>query len=317
MPGPTQSELSEDTLPASLFAIRPADLKNDSCPNGRSSVGERAFIPLGRFLIIFCIGVSAALAWLWYGAREMVESSYPQLTGLAPRAEPVVQTTPDVIGLASRADPSPDQQQPNAMLLDLDAVRQSIDQIATSIASSQGRMTSSADRMATTQEQIAGSIDRMATTQEQIARSADRIATSQEHITRSIDQLAANQEQTTRSIDQIATSIAASLEQMTRSTNQTATIGQSPSAKVGGVAVESRDDAALQPAARLNIKPTEAKPLEKQLSAASAYDPSCFPSASAVVQNYPGSSPSWTMRAPGHEGTKCWRAATRTRESDQ
>jgi hypothetical protein len=316
MPGPKQSELSEDTSPASLFAVRPADLKNDSCPNGRSSVGERTFIPLGRLLIIFCIGVSAALAWLWYGAREMVESSSPQLAGLAPRAEPVA---PGVIGLASRADPSPDQQQTNAMLFDLDAVRQSIDRIATSIASSEGRMTSSADRMATTQEQIARSIDRIAASQEQIAGSADRIATSQEHITRSIDQLAANQEQTTRSIDQIASSIAASQEQMTRSTDRTATsIGQSPSAKVGGVAVESRDDAASsQPAARLNIKPTEAKPSEKQLSAASAYDPSCFPSASAVVQSYPGSSPSWTMRAPGHEGTRCWRAATRTRESDQ
>ncbi len=316
MPGPTQSELSEDTLPASLFAVRPADLKNDSCPSGRSSVGERAFIPLGRLLIIFCIGVSAALAWQWYGAIEMVASSYRQLTGLAPRAEPVAENTPAVIGLASPTATSPDQQQQNGILSDLDAVRQSIDWIATSIASSQGRMTSSADRMATTQEHIARSIDRIAISQEQIARSADRIATSQEHITRSIDQLAANQEQTTRSIDRIVSSIAASQEQMTRSTDQTATsIGQSPSAKVGDVAVESRDDAAsLQPTARLSVKPPEAKPSEKQPT---AYDPSCFPSALAVVQNYPGSSPSWTMRAPGHEGTKCWRAATRTRESDQ
>jgi hypothetical protein len=95
---------------------------------------------------------------------------------------------------------------------------------------------------------------------------------------------------------------------MTRSTDQTATsIGRGPSAKVDGVAVESRDDAAsLQGAPRLNIKPTEAKPSEKQLSAASAHDPSCFPSASAVLQNHPGSSPSWTLRAPGHEGTRCW-----------
>jgi hypothetical protein len=33
---------------------------------------------------------------------------------------------------------------------------------------------------------------------------------------------------------------------------------------------------------------------------------SCLPSASAVRQEHPGSWPSWTLRAPGHEGTKCW-----------
>ena len=33
---------------------------------------------------------------------------------------------------------------------------------------------------------------------------------------------------------------------------------------------------------------------------------SCLPSASAVRQEHPGSWPSWTLRAPGHEGAKCW-----------
>jgi hypothetical protein len=33
---------------------------------------------------------------------------------------------------------------------------------------------------------------------------------------------------------------------------------------------------------------------------------SCLPSASAVRQEHPGSWPSWTLRAPGHEGVKCW-----------
>jgi hypothetical protein len=36
MPSPTQSELSEDSLPASLFAVLPDDLKTDRCPSGRS-----------------------------------------------------------------------------------------------------------------------------------------------------------------------------------------------------------------------------------------------------------------------------------------
>jgi hypothetical protein len=195
MPIPTQSELSEETLPASLFAVRPADLKNDSYPNGRSSVGKRAFISI---LIIFCIGVSATLAWQWYGAGEIIASPSPQLSGLPPQAEPVPRNAPEVIGLDSRTASSPDQQEPSASL-DLGLVRQSINQIAASIASSQGRT----DRMATTQDQIARSLDRMATAQEQMARSVDRIATSQEQLTRSVDQLRADQEQMTHEITKL------------------------------------------------------------------------------------------------------------------
>src|SRR5215468_863950 len=175
-PSPTQSEPSVDSLPASLFnipaeapTIRPADLKNDRYPNGRSSFGKRALIAVVRFLIIFCLGVSATLAWLSYGdraremiasqsygsaAREMIASLYSQLSWLAPQAEPVAPNTPDVIGLASPTASSHDQQQPNAKLLDVEALRQSIDRIATSIASSQEQMTSSADRLTADQEQM-------------------------------------------------------------------------------------------------------------------------------------------------------------------
>ena len=204
MPSPTQSEPSEDTLPASIFAVRTADPKNDRYPNRRSSFGKRALIAVVRFLIIFCIGVSATLTWQSYGdraremiasqsyggaAREMIASLYSQLSWLAPQAEPVAPNTPDVIGLASPSASSHDQQQPNAMLLDVKALRQSIDRIATSIASSQEQMTSSADRIATSQDQIARSVDRMATSQEQITRSIDQLAVSQEWLTREITKL--------------------------------------------------------------------------------------------------------------------------------
>jgi len=54
----------------------------------------------------------------------------------------------------------------------------------------------------------------------------------------------------------------------------------------------------------------------KLLSAASGPDSSCLPSASAVRQNHPGGWPSWTLRAPGHEGTRCWYAATRDTAHD-
>jgi uncharacterized membrane protein YccC len=190
---PTQSERSQDSLPANLFAVRPVDPENGRFPDERSSVGKRALPALVRLLIICCIGIGVILAWQW--------SSSPQLSGLPPQAEPVPQSAPE-IALDSRTASSPDQQEPS-VLLDLGAVRQSINQIAASIASSQGRMTSSADRMATAQEQVARSVDRMATAQEQIARSADRIAISQEEITRSVDQLRADQEQMTREITKL------------------------------------------------------------------------------------------------------------------
>jgi hypothetical protein len=209
MPSPTQSEPSVDSLPASLFeipaeapTIRPADLKNDRYPNGRSSFGKRAFIAVVRFLIILCIGVSATLAWQSYGdrakemiasqshgdaAREMIASLYSRLSWLAPQAEPVAQNTPDVIGLASPTASS--QQRSNAKLLDVEALRQSIDRIATSLAFNQEQMTSSADRIAISQDQIARSVDRMAASQEQIARSVDRLTADQEHLTREITKL--------------------------------------------------------------------------------------------------------------------------------
>jgi hypothetical protein len=37
----------------------------------------------------------------------------------------------------------------------------------------------------------------------------------------------------------------------------------------------------------------------------------CYPSAPAVRQDHPDAWPSWTLRAPSHEGTRCWYATTR------
>jgi hypothetical protein len=91
-----------------------------------------------------------------------------------------------------------------------------------------------------------------------------------------------------------------------------------PSAPADGIPVESRGDAASsQPTVPLktvplNMKPTEAKALQtssekgQQLSASNRQDASCFPSAQAVHRSYPDARPSWTLRAPGHEGTRCW-----------
>jgi hypothetical protein len=138
-----------------------------------------------------------------------------------------------------------------------------------------------------------------------------------------IERIAARQEQITRSIDQIAAIVAAGQE-LTRDTDQTATgIAQAASAKASDITVESRADGApLQPTVRLNMESTETRPPQtwsdrgKQLSAVSGHDISCFPSASAVLQDHRGGWPSWTLKAPGHEGTMCWYASTRPRARD-
>jgi len=144
-------------------------------------------IALVRFLIFFSIGVSATLAWQSYGdpVREVIASSYPQLSWLALQTE----HESDVIGLASRTASSPDQQQSSATSLDLDAVRHDIDRIATSIASSQDHMTSSLDRIATSQEQMMRSLDRIATGQEQTMRSLDQFTADHKQMTHEITKL--------------------------------------------------------------------------------------------------------------------------------
>jgi hypothetical protein len=104
---------------------------------------------------------------------------------------------------------------------------------------------------------------------------------------------------------------------------------QAPAAAAAGTNDESRVEpegqaASLQRTAPLDTKPTEsgieAKPppmLPEKGSLVAGRDAStCFPSASAVRENRPGAWPSWTLRAPGHEGTRCWYAATRATTHD-
>jgi len=266
--------------------LRPTILE-DPFPNGQPSLRKRASRALSRFLAIFCVGVGTTLAWQSYGdaAREMIANSYPQLGWLAPLPLPA-QNAPGMAALATPAAPSFDQQSVDRIIAGHDHIMRSIDQIA------------------------------------------NRITAGHEQITRSIDQnakgIAAGQEEIARSIDQIAKGIAAGQEQTTRSTDQTATsAAQAPSGKAIDITVESRaDEASLHPTARLDIEPTEARPPQtlsergKQTPAASELDASCFPSASAVRQNHPGGWPSWTLKAPGHEGTTCWYASARPRHRD-
>jgi hypothetical protein len=100
---------------------------------------------------------------------------------------------------------------------------------------------------------------------------------------------------------------------------------EAPSAKPARTTVEGRAEPEVQTAplpAPPDTKPTEGDiqaglpqtlpERARQSSAASRDDSTCLPSAAAVRQNYPGAWPAWTLRAPGHENTRCWYAATPT-----
>jgi len=128
---PTRSEFSAGT-PATEPSVdeihRLFEPRNDRFLSKRASLGKRASRALARFLITFCIGVAATLAWQSYGdeARQTIASSSPQLGWLAPQAAPVAQTAPDMISPAAPAA----QQQLNALLTDVAGLRQSVDQLA-------------------------------------------------------------------------------------------------------------------------------------------------------------------------------------------
>ena len=116
------------TEPSDDPPLHPTEL--DLVPSTRSSSRRRA-LALVRFLITFCIGVAATLAWQSYGdaARGRIASSSPQLSWLAPQAASVVQTVP-----AASAGPSPDLNQLKAISRDLAVVRQNVDKLAAEIS---------------------------------------------------------------------------------------------------------------------------------------------------------------------------------------
>jgi hypothetical protein len=133
MPSPAQSEFFAASLrakpPVEPPAVRPAELKKDRLANAWPWLGKLDGLAFTRYLIAFFVGAAATFAWQSYGgaAREMI----------APAAS------------------SPAQSQPNAVSLDLDAVRLSIDTIATNFAASQDQMKRSVDQIAAGQEWMA------------------------------------------------------------------------------------------------------------------------------------------------------------------
>jgi hypothetical protein len=180
---PTQSEqLSKGSLVKKQFVealtVDPANLKNDQPQSERPWLSKRAALALT--LITFCIGVAATSTWQFYSdvAREMIARSSPRLGWLAPQPAPVVRNTPVMIAPAAPAAPSPNQEQLNAMSLDLDAVVQSVDRIATS----QEQMTRSVNRIVASQEQMARTIDQLAAGHEQMTREITKLQAIEQYI---------------------------------------------------------------------------------------------------------------------------------------
>jgi hypothetical protein len=136
MPSPKPSEFFAASLlrpSAEAPPIPPADLEEDQLPNGWSWLGKLAPLVFARYLVVFFVGVTATVAWQAYGgaAREMV----------------------------ALAASSADRQQFNAT--DIDAMRQSIDRVAASIATSQEQITRSFDQLAAGQEQMTREITKL------------------------------------------------------------------------------------------------------------------------------------------------------------
>ena len=182
MPSPPPSEISRGTLPVKklveVIAIDPATLKFDQPRSERPRLGKRVLLALAA--ITFCIGVAATLAWQSRGdaARKAIAGAVPRLGWLAPQAARVTQTTPDIVAPAASAAPSPDQQQLGAMPLDVDAVRQSVDQIA----ASQAQMTRSVERIAASQEQMARTVGQLTAGQEQLTREITKLQAIEQYI---------------------------------------------------------------------------------------------------------------------------------------
>jgi hypothetical protein len=164
MPSPAQSEFSEGSLTIKPSGDVPADLRNDQFPHRPRTVAKRASLAFTRFLITFCIGVGATVAWQSYGdtAREVIANASPQFAWLALPAAPVAQDPAETPAPAEPASapaalPSPDQQQLSAVSLDLDGMRQSVDRVA----ANQDQMTRTIGQLVAGQEQMTREIAKL------------------------------------------------------------------------------------------------------------------------------------------------------------
>jgi hypothetical protein len=138
IPSPTQTEFSTAsplvTPSAELPAAGPMNPKNDQLPN-KSWRGELTPLDFARDVTALLIGVAATLAWQTYGdtARHMIVS----------------------------AASSQDQHEFNAISLGLDAMRQSVSGLATSIALNHEQIVHSIEQLTAGQEEMTREIGKL------------------------------------------------------------------------------------------------------------------------------------------------------------
>jgi len=131
MLSPTQSEFSPNrpAIPSLEMSAR-HDLKTARVLSESLSLRRRAPRAIFRFLIVFCLGITATLGWQSYGdvARVMIVNSSEQLGWLAPA--PVARAS-RISAPAAVAAPFPDIEDLKTMSVGLAIVRQNVDQLIT------------------------------------------------------------------------------------------------------------------------------------------------------------------------------------------
>src|SRR6266436_1918426 len=149
----TSADLPQSDRRSPAFAVSQWSMRDRPYDGPRARRCRTSVMPtLTHILVTICVGVAAILAWQSYGdaARRIIASSYPQLDWLAPRAAPIAYSAHGTTGPAAQAAASPDQQRLNAMSLDLDAIRQSVDRIAIT----QEQMTREISKLQAVEQQI-------------------------------------------------------------------------------------------------------------------------------------------------------------------
>jgi hypothetical protein len=128
---------------------RPIKPRDELLPPPEPSLGRRAFRALFRFLIAVGVGIGGTLAWQAYGdaARQMIATAYPERLGWiappaptiapAPQSARAAESAPAALASAAPPAPSVDEEHLKAMAADLAAMRQSVEQLAGQVASSQ------------------------------------------------------------------------------------------------------------------------------------------------------------------------------------
>jgi hypothetical protein len=171
MPSAMQADFSAGSLPVKPPPLDSsplqAELHADGLDDGPLADEHHQPVrgrPLGlvSLLVTFCCGVALTIAWYSFGGpvREAIAGMSPDLAWVAPQSAAAGQPASDP---AAPAAPTIDQQL-NAASLDLDAVRQNVDRIATS------------------QEQIKRSIDQLSAGQDQLTKEIAKLQAVEQYI---------------------------------------------------------------------------------------------------------------------------------------